>query len=1174
MPNPAIVISINVDTASANANVLKFNRGLSDIETTARKATGGASSGMSSLERSVATASVTIKNHLLSVREAMFAVFGAGFIEASKSALRVAASFELAEVGIAAFVKEGENAQKVFGELKEFALKSPLEFTTILESANQLLALDTAAKDLIPTLEGLSTAVFAVTGGKDVPDKLKDVIRALGQIRAAGVLTGEEFRQLRNASVVTLDELAAAFGVTADKFRKAISDRAVPAGAVIQATLQAVEDRFSKFRGKVEGTATVAFSNFTDALGQAADAAIRDYIPSIVNGINSLSKTVRDLAEGIRRYRPEIEYGFKVIGSTLLVAGVYKMVTALAELRFGWVALNGAIASNPIGAALVGVTLGIAAFENLGDYIDSSRIAAIKLNLEAQQTTRVLAGIKQGKSNEDFLKLGFSAEQLAKSYKSLNDQGYRLQKRLEELPAAAKKFAEESRPKRKQFELDYSLKQAEEAENRRREAVKNSETYLEASRRKEVQGLQLVREAYEQKLRDVRGFKEAEKNVEVGFTNFLRAERDKQFKDIQKDVDRALTEYEKLNNQRKQQLLQYTDETREILERAAVDALNGQVAVAERTRDSQLRTLALITDETVESRLYAAQEAARIDIEFQRASLAAREAAAEAQFKADVDRAKRQSFDTLAIELEKIQRVNEEHLAALELRARTQALFEAKGGALSQEQEIALQKQLAAIRVTFAEFTAQQEAGIRESTAVHLNSRLAALAVEHEQNVKKLREETAGEIVAAQETVLVRSAEVVRDNNLRIFQGLKRNVEGLFDSIVTRSKSFWQSIADSFKLPILAAIKEIVSSRVAAMLFQLFGGGPVTVRNGQPSFGGVIGATAGGGSNILGRLLGLGGAAALGGGGVSFPGAPGGTPGFAGPVGVGASSSGGVGGAGGVAGSLAGSAASLKGILTSIGNIGRSSVVTGPGSTGGAFASKGVGGAAGGALLLGGAALAYDGLRRGGALGLAETTAGGALIGFKFGGPLGAVIGASIGAVAGTIRLFIKGAQEKIVEKVKSVYGVTISKNFARDPLFGIIKQTFGGNIDVGIRSPQIRDLIELYAMSTGQNSAGINTSRPIGANFALGGSGALTQQPVFQNGLSLGVGRASNAAPAAVVVQLDPQATEAFLQGQAIQAMSTNPRAVQGAVAVASRQNAGRREGLALAVNPMLLTR
>lgn len=1175
MPNPAITISISVDTASANSNVVKFNKGLSDIESTAKRATSSASAGMSGLERSVASAAVTIRNQLLSVREAMTAVFGVGLAQAAKGAFEVAASFELAELGIASFVKEGENAQQIFNDLKNFALQSPLEFTTILEASNQLLALDTAAKDLIPTLDALSISMFAVTGGKDVPDKLKDVIRAIGQIRSAGALTGEEFRQLRNASVVTLQELAEAFGVTVDQFRKAIVDRAVPANAVIQATLEAVEARFSKFGDKVKNSATVAFSNFKDALGQAADAAIRDYLPSLIEGINSLSKNIRDLGDAIRRYRPEIEYGFKVIGSTLLVAGVYKMVTAIAELRFGWVALNGAIAANPIGAALVGVTLAISSFEYLGDYIDSSRIASLKLNLEMQHTARVLAGIKQGKSNEDFLALGFSAEQLAKSYAALNEQGYRLQKRLAELPAAAQKFAEASRPKRTQFQLDYSAKLAEEAESRRKAAVKDSETYLDASRRREVDGLERVREAYEQKFRDVRGFREAERNVELGFANFLKAERDKQFSEVQADLDRSLNQYKKFYSERKQEEFKFNDETRELLEKTELGRLNQQVTAAERSRDSQVRSLESLAAYTVEQQVAVEQERARIEIDFQNRSLQLRQAVIDRELRNELDKAKRQSFDALQIEIEKVQEIEKQHLASLEFRARIQALYEAKGGKLSAEQEIALQEKLSALRIAFATYSASQESSIRQAEAIKLNSRLAAIESEHSQRSAELRAEVEDAIAKAREVATVRAVQIVQQNNLRVFEGLKRNVEGLFDAVVTRSKSFGQAIADSIKLPILAAFKEIVSTRIAAFLFEIFGGGKVNLAaGGQPQFSGGLGVS--GRGNVLGRLLGIGGTGALGlgsGGGGGFssviPGAPGGTGGFAGPVSLGGGAGTGV--PSGVTGSLAGSAASLKGILSSLGNIGRGGAVLGPGSSGGALARPGVGGAAGGALLLGGGVLAGLGLQRGGLSGLGMTIAGGALIGAKFGGPLGALIGGGIGALAGTIRLFIKGAEEKIVQKVKSVYGIDIAKNFARDPLLGIIKQSFGGNIDVGIRSPQIRDLIELYAMSTGQNSQGINTTRPIASSFALSG-GSFTQQPVFQNGLSMGLGQASNAAPAATVIQLDPAATEAFLQGQAVQAMNGNPRAVQGAVLRASTQNAGRRKALALAVNPGLM--
>ncbi|MBI4875414.1 MAG: hypothetical protein HY822_12340, partial [Acidobacteria bacterium] len=86
------------------------------------------------------------------------------------------------------------------------------------------------------------------------------------------------------------------------------------------------------------------------------------------------------------------------------------------------------------------------------------------------------------------------------------------------------------------------------------------------------------------------------------------------------------------------------------------------------------------------------------------------------------------------------------------------------------------------------------------------------------------------------------------------------------------------------------------------------------------------------------------------------------------------------------------------------------------------------------AALMGGAALALYGLQRGGKLGLAMTTAGGAAIGFKFGGPIGAGVGAWIGFWAGVARLFVKGAQEKAREKIKATYGVDISDK-------GVLKQ-------------------------------------------------------------------------------------------------------------------------------------
>jgi len=170
------------------------------------------------------------------------------------------------------------------------------------------------------------------------------------------------------------------------------------------------------------------------------------------------------------------------------------------------------------------------------------------------------------------------------------------------------------------------------------------------------------------------------------------------------------------------------------------------------------------------------------------------------------------------------------------------------------------------------------------------------------------------------------------------------------------------------------------------------------------------------------------------------------------------------------------------------------------------------------AAALGGGLLALAGLRRGGLSGLAMTTAGGALIGFKYGGPLGAAIGAGAGAVAGIVRLFVNSAEQKAREKIK-------------------VAQSGGA-------------LFQQGPFSNGSPAfAGLST---IGLD-------------------RIGAGAMQNAGP--IVIKLDGPATTALLRGEAVQAIAENPRAVQAASLSATKANAGRRELLSLQLSPGTLT-
>jgi hypothetical protein len=360
-------------------------------------------------------------------------------------------------------------------------------------------------------------------------------------------------------------------------------------------------------------------------------------------------------------------------------------------------------------------------------------------------------------------------------------------------------------------------------------------------------------------------------------------------------------------------------------------------------------------------------------------------------------------------------------------------------------------------------------------------------------------------VQAARENASNRAAELVRDHNRQIFDSLKQQAGGVFDALLTKSQSVWSAIASSFKTAVLTAIKEIVTSRVAAMLMQMFTG----QRVGFASGGGIMGGLGGGTVPVFGSMssgagsMGSAGIAAATGmlGAGSMYGAGAGVPGLAvlpGMMGAGQQRS----PVSGLAANLAGlksflgfgsmSKDSLGGSWATVGN--QSINVS---SMGGKLTALGKSDAA----AMGGAMLAMDGLRRGGVLGLGETTAGGAMIGFKYGGGLGAAIGAGIGAAAGIARLFIKGAQEKAREKIKSVYGVDISDKGILAQIVQMAKQSYGGNIDLAIRSQQVRDLIEGYARMTGQ-AVGIQ-DRMRGVSLSQAG-GTVLQTPIYENGRAL----------------------------------------------------------------------
>ncbi|MCL5742433.1 MAG: hypothetical protein M1541_00700, partial [Acidobacteria bacterium] len=468
---------------------------------------------------------------------------------------------------------------------------------------------------------------------------------------------------------------------------------------------------------------------------------------------------------------------------------------------------------------------------------------------------------------------------------------------------------------------------------------------------------------------------------------------------------------------------------------------------------------------------------------------------------------------------------------------------------------------------------------------------------EYDINRRSIGDTLAGEKQAEQidEARIDRITEMAQLERKR-FDEMKQSAEGLIDAVFTRSRSVLDALKGLVMATFLTPIKEAAASWIAAMMMPLRYGG-----------GGAMPSYSGGGAGLLGGLLGFGTSAF---GQVSNAvGGPGETSGFAGPINArdpfsllatpGAMSLADYISPSGATSTAAksGLGAYWAGLLPYIWNAG--SIAMGAGT---ATTAAGIGGAGGYAagfasspagIMMGGL-LAYYGARRGGVLGTALAVGGGALAGFgigakigSIGGPLGMAIGAGAGLIAGLIGSFRESPEEKTRKKIKAIYGIDVRDKGVLGQIYQMAQQ-FGGNLEMAIRSPQIRDLIELYAQTTGQKMP-LNPNVPRPVSLA-GSGGALYQMPTYYNGtpysspsslptlgarsldnIPLGAPTASGAQ--SYTIKLDGPATTALLRGEAVTVINDNPRAVQRSVTMAQRSSYDRRSSAALTLVPGQIT-
>lgn len=145
-----------------------------------------------------------------------------------RSIVTIGGQFEVQHVALQNILGDVQEANILFGQLKELAIESPKTFMELTSYAKQLSAYQIPANELYDTTKRLAD----MSAGLGVD--MNRLILAYGQVRSAAVLRGQELRQFTEAGIPMVQALADKFTelngkltTTADVF-KLISARAVP----------------------------------------------------------------------------------------------------------------------------------------------------------------------------------------------------------------------------------------------------------------------------------------------------------------------------------------------------------------------------------------------------------------------------------------------------------------------------------------------------------------------------------------------------------------------------------------------------------------------------------------------------------------------------------------------------------------------------------------------------------------------------------------------------------------------------------------------------------------------------------------------------------------------------------------------------------------------------------
>ena len=292
---------------------------------------------------------------------------------------------EMTSTAFSVLVGNEEKAGKILKEIAQFGQESPFDKMGLTENAKQMLAFGVETDKVMTYLRQLGD----ISGGQK--EKLDGLSLVMGQVSAAGKLSGQDNLQFINAGFNPLKELQKMHPEKSyAELQKAMSKGAITSQHVAEALQHATQEggQFYGMMDRQSKTLAGRFASLVDNIQEMAVGlyqkiepilkSVVDHLAGMIPYVSQMLKTlfdwilvgvgwVKSAVEWIVKWKDELMLAGSIIGMlTLLIQAktialtlYYGLVQGVIAVTNAWTAvqtmLNLVMTANPIGLIIVGI---------------------------------------------------------------------------------------------------------------------------------------------------------------------------------------------------------------------------------------------------------------------------------------------------------------------------------------------------------------------------------------------------------------------------------------------------------------------------------------------------------------------------------------------------------------------------------------------------------------------------------------------------------------------------------------------------------------------------------------------------------------------------------------------------------------------------------------------------